>query len=457
MGWINSVARRTVILLTVAAFPLAAAPHGIRAGVSRIDITPDAPIWMSGYAARTHPSTGVLHRIWAKALAIEDAKGGRVVIVTTDLIGLPRSVTDPASARLNQEHGLDRARVMFNSSHTHTGPLVRGNLLTMFDLNPAERAQIDEYGRQLTDKLVQVAAAALGDLAPATLDYGFGEAGFAVNRRQFTATGVKIGVNPNGPVDHTVPVIRVRAPDGKLRAVLVAYACHNTTLTAEFYQLSGDYAGFAQAAVEAAHPGVTALFMMLCGGDQNPEPRSSVALAEQHGTTLAREVDRVLGETMTPMNGPVRAAFENTELEFAPRTREDFEQETSSKNPSAVRRAQAMLKAYDERRPVRRTPYPVQAIRFDRGLTILALGGEVVVDYDLRTKREYPGPVIVAGYSNDVMCYIPSRRVLKEGGYEAVESMIYYGQPGPFADDVEERIFAAVGRVMKRVGLAPKR
>ena len=151
MGWIDSVARRMEILLAAAAIPLAAAPHGNRAGVSRIDITPDAQIWMSGYAARTHPSTGVLHRIWAKALAIEDAKGGRLVIVTTDLIGLPRSVTDPVSARLNQEHGLDRARVLFNSSHTHTGPLIRGNLLTMFDLNVAERAQIDEYARQLTE------------------------------------------------------------------------------------------------------------------------------------------------------------------------------------------------------------------------------------------------------------------------------------------------------------------
>jgi len=79
----------------------------------------------------------------------------------------------------------------------------------------------------------------------------------------------------------------------------------------------------------------------------------------------------------------------------------------------------------------------------------------VVVDYDLRVKREYGGPLIVAGYSNDVMCYIPSKRVLGEGGYEAVDSMIYYGQPGPFADDVEERIFAEIAKVMKRVGVRP--
>jgi neutral ceramidase len=440
------------LLLLVASLPLPGAQHGIRAGAGRVDITPDGPIWMTGYASRTHPSTGVLQHLWAKALAIEDSKGGRVVIVTTDLVGLPRAVTDAAAARIQKAHGLDRARLLFNSSHTHTGPLVRGNLMTMFDLNAEERAKVDQYGSRLTNQLVEVVAAAIADLSPATLDYAFGEAGFAMNRRQFTANGVKIGVNPQGPTDHSVPVIRVRAMDGKLRAVLFGYACHNTTLTGEFYEISGDYAGFAQAAFEEAHPGATALFLMLCGGDQNPEPRSTLALAGQHGATLAREVDRVLDGKLTPMKGPVRAAYEVTELAFAQHNREQFEKELASSNPSAARRAKAMLKSYDERLPVRRTPYPVQAIRFGRHLTLLALGGEVVVDYDLRAKREFGGTnLVVAGYSNDVMCYIPSQRVLNEGGYEAVDSMIYYGQPGPFDADVEERVFSAIHRVMKRV------
>ena len=156
---------------------------------------------------------------------------------------------------------------------------------------------------------------------------------------------------------------------------------------------------------------------------------------------------------MTPLSGPVRTAFEVTELQFAMHTREQFEKELGSTNPSAVRRAEAMLKAYNERLPVRRTPYPVQAIRFGREVTLIALGGEVVVDYAIRAKREFGKGtnLIVAGYSNDVMCYIPSRRVLLEGGYEAVDSMIYYGQPGPFAEDVEDRVFAAIRRVMQRV------
>jgi hypothetical protein len=201
------------------------------------------------------------------------------------------------------------------------------------------------------------------------------------------------------------------------------------------------------------------LFAQLCGGDQNPYPRSTLEYSRQHGKTLADEVMRVAGGKLSPVRPPVRAAFRVTELEFAPHSREQFERDLSSKNIFEARRAKLMLRAYDEGRPIRRTPYPVQAIRFGNDLTLLALGGEVVVDYSLRAKREYGTRehLIVAGYSNDVMCYIPSLRVLKEGGYEAESSMIYYGQPGKFNEQVEETVFEAIRSVMNRVGRKPLR
>jgi hypothetical protein len=442
---------KDALLLVLLAGALGAADF--RAGVARIDITPDGPIWMSGYSSRAKPSTGVLQKLSAKALAVEDAKKRRVVIVTTDVIGLPRAMTDVVAARVQKAHGLDRAAVLFNSSHTHTGPVVRPNLISMYSLSQEQDRVLRVYAQRLTEKLVAVIGAALGDLKPARLSYGTGQAGFAINRRQFTPKGVQIGTNPQGPTDHEVPVLKVEDADGTLRAVLFAYACHNTTLTGEFYQLSGDYAGFAQEAVEKAHPGVTAMFMILCGADQNPNPRSTLELAMQHGKTLAAEVNRVLGGKLAPVRPPVRAAFRVIDLNFAPHSREQFEKEASDTNRYKAARAKAMLAAYDERRPVRSTPYPIQAIRFGKGLTFVALGGEVVVDYQLRVKREFGGgQLVVAGYSNDVMCYIPSARIIKEGGYESIDSMIYYGQPGPFAAGVEETIFDGIRSVLKKVG-----
>ena len=409
--------------------------RGYEAGVERIDITPEHPIWLSGYGSRTHPSTGIRTRLWAKALAIRDERNQGVLIVTTDLIGLPRAITDVVSARLSIDHSIPRTSILFNSSHTHTGPIVRANLITMFDLNEEDHAYVEAYGRELTDKLTQVASAALGKMIPVNLSYAVAEAGFAMNRRQETPKGVIIGTNPGGPMDHSVPVLRVTSSaTGRTIAVLAGYACHNTTLTGEFYELSGDYAGYAQMELEKLNPGAMAMFLMLCGGDQNPEPRGTLDLAMEHGRTFAGAVDQLLKRPMQPVHGKIQVGFEQTRLAFAIHTRETFEKETTSASAARVRRAQAMLKRYDEGDPVRDTPYPVQAIAFGKSLTILALGGEVVVDYDLRAKKEYPGRnLIVAGYSNDVMCYIPSKRVLKEGGYEANDSMIYYGQPGPFA------------------------
>src|SRR5436309_5771651 len=87
-----------------------------KAGVARVLITPEKPMYLSGYANRTHASEGKIHDLWAKALAIEDRKGGRVVILGTDLIGLPRGITDVVGARLVKEYGLDRARLVINSS-----------------------------------------------------------------------------------------------------------------------------------------------------------------------------------------------------------------------------------------------------------------------------------------------------------------------------------------------------
>jgi hypothetical protein len=440
------------ILLAALLCALPVAGASLKAGVARLEITPTAPIWLSGYAARTRPSEGVLAPLWAKALAIESSPSNRIVIVSTDVIGIPRLVADEVAARVRKQYGLKRAQFLLNASHTHTGPMVSPNLMNLAVLPPTEVEKLADYRRRFTDSLVTVIGAALRDLAPADIRYGGGAANFAVNRREPTAKGFRIGVNAEGPVDHSVPVLRVTDSAGKLRAVLFGYACHNTTLTGEHYQISGDYAGFAAADLEAKHPGAAAMFLMLCGGDQNPNPRSTIDLARQHGETLAREVDRVLAAPMQPLAGPVQTSFRLTTLKFAPRTREELQSELKSTTAAAARRAGIMLKALDAGKRIDEVEYPVQAVRFN-SLTLVALGGEVVVDYALRLKREYPGePVIAAGYSNDVMCYIPSARVLREGGYEAVDSMIYYAQPGPFAPDVEERVFAAIRRVMKDVG-----
>jgi neutral ceramidase len=451
---ISSSVCRSLLLGICCAGLLSAADY--KAGVATQVITPAQPIYLTGYANRTHPSDGVVLDLKAKALAIEDKSKGRLVIVTTDLIGLPRSITDVVAARVSKEYGLDRARLIVNSSHTHTGPLIARNLELMFELAPAERQVVDEYSRKLTEDLILLIGKAIQNLEPADVWFGNGQAHFAINRRQSTPTGIRLGLNPSGPTDPDVPVLKVTAPDGAVRVLLFGYACHNTTLGGDMYKINGDYAGFAQQAIENAQPGITAMFMELCAGDQNPNPRGKLELAEQHGKTLAGEVMRVAAGRMERVRGKLRAAFQIVELGFSGYSRETLEKELKSTNVWHARYARSMLKMMDDGHPIRRYPYPVQAVQFGNDLTVIALGGEVVVDYCLWLKKNYGAKgILVAGYSNDVMSYIPTVRILKEGGYEPVESMYYYGLPGPYNEEVEEQIHTTMRQVLKRVGRKP--
>ncbi|MDR3718862.1 MAG: neutral/alkaline non-lysosomal ceramidase N-terminal domain-containing protein [Bryobacteraceae bacterium] len=448
----------TKALLSILLIAPLAAAAGFRAGTARADITPPVPFWLSGYAARTHPAEHVRQRLWAKALALDDGHGGRLVVVTMDLVGLPPELSDEVARRCRGQFGLRRDQLWLNTSHTHSGPVVWPNLRTIFDFNDADQRKAEAYADGLTGTLVSVAGQALRNLAPGALRFGTGEAGFAINRRLDALRAKNPGRDFPAPVDRSVPVVEVRRADGSVPAVLFGYACHNTTLTGDFYEVSGDYAGYAQAAIEKNHPGAQAMFVILCGGDQNPSPRSKLALAEAHGDELAASVEKVLASGLQPVKPGIRTAFTTTLLPLVPRRREEFEAEARGNDVLRKRRAELMLATYVHGGPAQSVRYPVQAICFGRQLAIVTLGGEVVVDYSNRVKREYTNfPVVVSGYSNGIMSYIPSERVLGEGGYEADDAMAVYAQPGPYAPGVEERIMRSIHSVLKSVGVQPGR
>ena len=433
----------------------AAAFAAMKAGVATVKITPqELPYFLSGYAARTKPAETVAQDLHAKALALEDTSGKRMVLVTIDLIGIPRDLRDEVAAGLRKSHRLDPQALILNCSHTHSGPAIRENLEIMFAFNEEHKEKTRRYREFLRKALTGVAGEALDRLQPASVSYGVGEADFAANRRVPWVRQAHPGLNAPAPVDHSVPILDVRKAGGKRIAVLFGYSCHNTTLTGEFLEFSGDYAGHAQAAIEKAYPGVTAMFLELCGGDQNPNPRSQKELAVQHGESLAEAVRAALAKPLTPVDGKIRASFVTHRVPLQPRGKADIEAERGHKDVFHRRRAEWVLARMAKGEKVDAVQYPAQAVRIGDDFVLVAMGGEVVVDYGLNIKRSMPGKrVIVAGYSNDVMCYIPTLRILREGGYEADDSMIYYGQTGPFTESVEEQVMGTVNAALKNVGL----
>ncbi len=380
-----------------------ATPPAWKAGIATAKITPDTLMWMAGYAARKKPAEGTLQDLYAKALALEDEGGHRAVLVTLDLIGVLSSVRESVEKQVEEQYKLPPPALLLNASHTHCGPEYRQRT--------GREEEARNYEQFLQTTLVRLVGEALADLQPTSLTYGHARAGFAMNRRRNYALpkddiNANKAPNPDGPVDHDVPVLCVLDADGTQRAVLFGYACHNTTL--QFFQFCGDYAGFAQEYLQADHPGMTAMFVMGCGADQNPYPRSTVELAQKHGRSLATAVEAALFANPRPLRGSIRCAMEYVDLPWADATKEN-----------------------------RR--YPVQVMRIGSDITLVALASEVVVDYSLRLKSELgrpPAIVWVAGYSNGYYGYIPSERVLAEGGYEAPA----------YAAGIEEKI---VGKAME--------
>lgn len=420
-----------------------------KAGLARVDITPQGSIMMAGYGFRDHPSEGVRQRLYAKALAIEDDRGRRSVMVTFDLVGMTRDVADPIAERVEKQYGLKRDQLLLNCSHTHSGPIVGYRARTTYTLNAAQEADVRRYTDKLIAQTVDLVGAALKDLSPAMLSVDIANAGFAVNRRRVTAATRHY---PQ-PVDHDALVIAVRGTDGKLRGVVFGYACHATVLGD--YQINADWPGYAQEEIEKAHPGAMALFLAGCGADQNPLPRRKVELAQTYGKVIQEAVSIVLAGKMKPLDGIVQTALERVSLPFdAHPPREEWVRRTQDRDASVARQARHMLEILDKEGKLPESyPYSVQVWRFGNSFTLVALAGEVVVDYSLRLRAQHGwNNSWIASYSNDVFAYIPSLRVLKEGGYEGATAMIAYGQPGPFAPAVEEIIVHKVGQLVERTG-----
>lgn len=433
-----------IITLGFAQFALAG-ETAWKAGIAREKITPARPLWMNGYGSRTHVSTGTMADIYVRVLALDDGAGKPAVIVGSEILGFPAPVSARIAKEVQKQYNIPRDRLVLNSTHTHSGPAVADPHYMLYGARatPDELRDVEAYARELEGKVIAAIGAAVKDLRPAVVRFGHGKATFAMNRRKIVNQGYAISPNPDGPVDHDVPVLLVESPQGPRIATVFGYACHNTTLGGDRYEFNGDYAGFAQAQLEKDHPNAIALFMIGCGADANPTPRGTPELARQYGQSLAAAVEQASSGRLRPISGPLKSAYQTFPLAFAKApTREELLAQAKHKDIYFRWQAAELLKELDrDGKLASDYPYPLQVWRFGEDLTFIAMAGEVVVDYVLRLKKEIGGDALwVAGYSNDVFAYIPSRRVLEEGGYEASGAMVYYVQPGPFTPAVEETI-----------------
>lgn len=427
---------------------VASAQPTLNVGVAEIDITPDEPIRLTGYGNRVEPAGDVRQRLWARALAFGDGRR-TAVLITTDLIGVPRSLSDDIAKRLG-DAGVERAAFAISATHTHTGPSLTGVLPYIFNspVTPPQQAAIDRYTNHLSALLEKVARAALADRRPSQVAWSQGRAGFAANRRVLKdGKWTGFGVTPDGAVDHDLPIMAVRGTDGRFRAVLVSYACHATTLEGGDNFIHGDWPGVTRELIQKRHPGAIAFVAIGTGADANPNPRGGgLPDVQRNAEAVAAEVDRVLATSMRPVRSMPEGKLRYIDLPLSPLPERAEWEARAKRNDPAGFQARDILRRLDRGERVAATaPYPVQTWTFGSDLAMVFLGGEVVADYGLRLKRELDASRLwVNAYSNDVAFYVASRRLIPEGGYEVSGSMVYYGQPAPLGEGTEDLIVRTV-------------
>jgi neutral ceramidase len=437
-----------------------------KVGLARESITPPRPVVLLGYGDRTGPFESVAEEIYAKALALEDRRGQRAVIVTADLVGFQAAVvTNEVCRRIQEKTGLPRRQLLFNASHTHTGPLVsldpwaQANSVAHAPLTVGDVRETVAYTEDLREKLVQLVCDALARLEPARLAWGMGQVDFPTSRRLPQGGRIVMSDNLAGTTDRAVPVLRVESPDGRLRAVLFGCACHNTALTGRDNVIAGDYAGFAQQHIEGQHPQVQAMFMSGCGADANPSPRGSFQIARRHGAALGSEVCRVLDAPLQPIQAALTTGYREVDLPLQALSRTELETRAGLPSAEAVM-ARHMLGELDRGQTLPTTyRAPLAVWQFGDDLTLVALPAEPVADYvSLLGRKLGRDKLWVAGFNNDCFGYLPTAQVVREGGHEAIGITLWiWGRnlgrnAGFFAPEVEQAVLNNVRELADEVG-----
>jgi neutral ceramidase len=421
----------------------AAASEPVPVGVAKIDITPEHPVRMYGYGARKTESEGVAGRLKASALALGGDEGeGPAVLLTVDCGAVIPRIRNEVLRRVQAKFMVKPERFILSNSHNHSGPDLKG----MDSLSGGERERLVQYADQLTDRLEQVVLQALASRKPGHLAWTQGTVAFAANRRVLKdGKWVGFGAVADAPVDHSLPLMRVTDSQGKLLAVVVNYACHNTTLRGNFKQIHGDWAACAQEYIEADHPGTIAMITIGCGADADPCPHSTVELCQQHGRSMADEVKRLLAGPLRPVDFKLTAKTITLDIPCDP-VPPSAELEQLAKRSHPARRLLQSIERGEK--PPASVTYQLGTWVFDDDLAMVFMSDEVVVDYALRLKRELGGERLwISAYCNDVSRYIVSKRLLDEGGYEARNSLgarVTYGHPERLDPTMEDRIVDAV-------------
>jgi hypothetical protein len=415
-------------------------------GISKIDITPNHPIPLAGFTDREGESLGISHPLYARIFVFEqESLDGKesALVVSADLIWWGSERLTSIRQKIRERWGIDENSIILHATHTHSGPQTSDRFTPSLGLFDKDYLEMLEY------RLMEGIAKAFTTIEPVLMESEKGKCHLGIYRRRKFGEEIRMAPNGEGPTDPEVNVIRFFSQEGKTKAIWVHYTCHPTTTGDNF--ISSEFPGVAMETVEKKLGGeVVAAYLQGCCGDIRPALirdgeffRGNDSHVKELGSELAQEVLYILRQ---PMKGLVPCKLSSTSLAVPL----SFQQLPSVDQLKALSNEETLTGEWSERllmEPERiqpTIPFELTWLKIANGLSLLAMNGEMVVGYGLFINSKFSGRVLPVAYSNGMIGYVPTARQVKEGGYEAKESTLYFALPAPFDSSVEEKIQSAI-------------
>jgi len=415
----------------------------LSAGVARKIISPPKGIYLIGYGDRSKGNLGIHDDLTATALALDDGLH-RAVIVACDLL----AINEHTVALIQAQTG---SNVVICCSHTHSGPITYAG-------QRSSRKNRD-YINYLVTQVVKAVKESIGNLQPAYFSWAQGEADIAVNRRERKPDGhIEIGVNPKGPIDRTITILKAQSADGNPIITLVNYQCHGTVLGPKNMLVSADWIGEMRRIVEQ-ESGSATMYLQGATGDLNPDHdwgTDDFEAVNKIGTRVASQVLNLLPQ-LAPVQGEA-VSFHEQQV-WLP-----LEAEVNGTEPPPTYRAVLARMSHVPRfmvDPVLNYRYPWKTLIVARegfwsvpvvlthirvgDLALFALGAEVFTEIGMTIKRtSTTNPTLFASVSNGCIGYLPTASEHILGGYEVDISPYFYRMPSRLKADSDERVMEAV-------------
>ncbi|MGO8787190.1 MAG: neutral/alkaline non-lysosomal ceramidase N-terminal domain-containing protein [Terriglobia bacterium] len=389
-----------------------------RASVVKIDITPDKSEWLLGYGPRQ--STGVHDRLFHRIVAMDDGTT-QFYLISTDICLISPSVYDDVTKEIEKQTGIKPLQIWWTTTHTHAAPEVGPpGLGAVFMGERYEHDHNTEYSAWVEQKLIDGVKEARAKLEPARLGVGWGMAMANINRRARDKEGEAfLGLNPDGPADRQIGLLRLEKADGSLLALVANYAMHGTVLGDENKIISADAPGIVADYVEEQ---LGAPMLYINGAAGNMAPIYTVYQDFESGHLSQFRVllgDKIIAANrlIGPATSDVRLALGETTVETPRRAGLGWAKDIGKYSRTTSGGQNLVL-------------LPVRFLRINNDIAVWSAPIELFCEVAMNVRSQSPFPyTFYFGYANGWLGYMPTKAEFAYGGYEPKTS--------PYTDQAE--------------------